>query len=73
MKDHKSIKIEKNIPIPSHGNEKNTAPFEKMEVGDSVLVEHRGEASRIYNLMKRNKKKALTRRVENGIRVWRIA
>ena len=64
MKDHKSIKIEKNIPIPPHGNEKKTVPFLEMEVGDSVLVKNRAES---------NKKKALTRQVEGGIRVWRIA
>jgi len=73
MKDHKSIKIEKNIPIPPHGNEKKTAPFLEMEVGDSVLVKNRAESNRIFTLMKRSKKKALTRQVEGGIRVWRIA
>ena len=72
MKDH-SIKIEKNIPIPPHGNEKKTAPFLEMEVGDSVLVKNRAESNRIFTLMKRSKKKALTRQVEGGIRVWRIA
>ena len=73
MKDHKSIKIEKNIPIPRTKMGKSTSVFLKMEVGDSVLVKNRGESNIIVSSMWRNKKKALTRQVEGGIRVWRIA
>lgn len=66
------MKIDRNIPIPPHGNRKNTMPFEEMQEGDSILVDDRGEATRICNFMRRKSWKCVTRQVKDGIRVWRI-
>ena len=65
------MKIEKNIPIPPRGNQKNTVLFEKMEVGDSVLVENRQKSMSVANALNRKGRKAVTRSVDGGIRVWR--
>lgn len=77
-------KIEKNIPIPKKigvgRKAKDYYPLEKMQVGDSFLIrfkyttkERLKIASRISMWQKRNGagKKFATRRVDEGIRVWR--
>jgi hypothetical protein len=65
------MKIEKNIPIPPRGHQKNTALLEKMEVGDSVLVENRRKSVSTAQVLNRKGWKAVTRTVHGGIRVWR--
>ena len=35
----KLIKIEKNVPIPSSGLDKSNLPFDKMEIGDSFIID----------------------------------
>ena len=83
MKTH--YKIEKNIPIPrSLGGGRTSEyfyPLEKMQVGDSFLIhlekytnkERAKIASRVAMWQKRNAtdKKFATRRVDEGVRVWR--
>jgi hypothetical protein len=74
------IKIEKNIPLIEKGN-KEKYPLKSMEIGDSFIM---GDYSR-ENMQRMNgsisayrKKHAplsrfATRRIDNQIRVWRIA
>ena len=74
-------KIEKNIPIPIT-NCRNKYPFNEMNIKDSFLVEDLLKAksirSIINNLHSKNKKqgrsspKFITRKVSDGLRVWRI-
>lgn len=75
-----NVQIEKNIPPPpkknGHSGQRVT---QKMEVGDSILIEGSqikrlvAKASAICTAGKRfGDGKFSTRRVEGGIRVWRI-
>lgn len=68
------VKIEKGIPLPSHGNAKY--PWAAMEIGDSFLVTHIPMKSiqRIASAAGPvHQRKFSTRTVDGGIRVWRIA
>jgi hypothetical protein len=69
-----TIKIEKDIPVPSHGNSK--WPFKDMEIGDSFAVnesERSPLAGAAYDYGKRNNMKFLTRKVPGAqVRCWRI-
>jgi hypothetical protein len=66
-------KIEKNIPISKHGKTGKWSSIEnQMEVGDSILLSNRKEAQGISTAFKRKGYKALTRKVDNGIRVWKV-
>ena len=66
------MKIEKNVPIPSH---QTPYPFGEMDVGDSFLVTDRTPGS-VSNAAcqygKRHGKKFITRSMNKGIRVWRM-
>jgi hypothetical protein len=68
------LQIEKGIPIPQSGSRTHARkyPFDEMEIGDSVLVEDDRVYSAVSVYSKRNGKKYATRKVEGGIRVWRI-
>ena len=73
-------KIEKNIPIPGKGA---GYPFDEMEVGDSFLDKKSKGTSNVHGSIKcwrtsrKNTEKAdwkfITRKVPEGVRVWRIA
>jgi len=79
------LKIDKNIPIPdveSKGRER-ILPIREMEIGDSILLEceytrikHASFLNSFRNFSKKSKDcnhyKFLSRKVNNGIRVWRI-
>ena len=66
-------KIEKNVPISEHGKTgKWSSIGKKMEIGDSVLVNNRKEAVSISLVLKRAGYKAVTRKVNNGVRVWKV-
>ena len=66
-------KIEKNIPISAHGKTGKWSSIEnKMEVGDSVLVSNRKEAVGISTAVKRKGYTVVTRKVDNGVRVWKV-
>lgn len=65
-------KIEKNIPIPAS---RSKYPFNKMEIGESVFFEY------VFGLKARSaadsygrahKKRFVSRKVESGLRVWRV-
>lgn len=75
-------KIDKNIPLNSaHGRK---YPFDNMEVDDSFLVEFSNQTPKQKTLVqnricsaisyynKKTKTKFTTRRIKEGIRVWRI-
>lgn len=69
--------IEKNIPLlePVSGRLERY-PLSKMEVGDSFVapVEMRNRiASAMTNYKKKTGRQFVLRRVEHGVRVWRIA
>jgi hypothetical protein len=73
------IKIEKGIPIPKKiVGMVSRSPISKMEVGDSVLFS--GKYKEIFSRIRssvsyygaRHKMKFSQRKVEGGIRVWRI-
>ncbi len=70
-----NYKIEKNIPISEHGHNGSghlTKIIRKMEVGDSVVVKNRKRANSFTLTIKRLGYKAVTRKVDNGIRVWKM-
>ena len=67
------IQIDKNVPICGHSE----WPFVLMEVGDSFLIptgaiKHPLQVAYQGNL-KHAPKRFISRRVEGGTRVWRIA
>jgi hypothetical protein len=66
--------IEKGIPVPRRGTAR-TYPFHEMEVGDSFFVKdgnanYIGGAARQY--AHHTGRKYATRKVEGGVRVWRV-
>jgi len=68
------MKIEKNIPLLSR---RCKYPFPKMDVGDSIFIDGKttreATARRAASLYgSRNKKKFACRKVEGGVRIWRI-
>jgi hypothetical protein len=78
-------KIEKGIePVNPNGGKLGKPriyPFDKMEIGDSFFVESNNVnqtrnslGACCYNYVKRNdpEKKFMVRKVEGGVRVWRI-
>lgn len=82
------MQIEKNIPIPARAGNKagrnSLYPFPKMGIGDSFLLKlpadpKKAKAKRsmisclmIYHSRKRGTKYA-SRRLAEGLRVWRVA
>jgi len=73
--------IEKDIPIPSisHKNRPSTIyPLKQMEIGDSFFVpdNDKGKKSTVRSavlvIAKRIGIKIVTRKVEGGLRVWRV-
>lgn len=85
---HQPIKVEKNIPLPERKIHYSVLPFDKMDVGDSFLVE-RGRFRKKYfydvkSFVYRMAKNYLMEtghvarftmtvdRLNNGVRCWRI-
>lgn len=76
------FEIEHDIPIPSPIREGKPPvyPWRKMEIGDSFLVPldsysrkaHSRLSTALSQAGRRSGRKFCTRRVEGGIRVWRI-
>jgi hypothetical protein len=76
------IAVEKSVEMPmGNGGRKvkNSYPYEKMEVGDSFLV-NGGSKSLMSQMCTKNKregerlgKKFVARRVDDGVRIWRAA
>jgi len=72
--DFASLQIEKDIPLitarPFDGLRQVIA---KMEVNDSVLVPGFTRRDKFHHLLRLPDKKFTSRKVEGGVRVWRIA
>jgi len=71
---HKFPEIEDDIPIPYGGNHYNRWGFDRLKVGQSMLVEpeEATKASRAASAYgKAHKWKLVTRTVEGGLRIWR--
>ena len=74
------IKIDKNIPVPANASARY--PWAEMEVGDSFFVEDKeniysqqsslSTAGRVWANAHKNGSKFITRKVEKGLRIWRI-
>ena len=79
------LKIEKGLPIPPKFKRTSVTdgyPFDGMEIGDSFLVEspvknQKKTAARVAFAMQRSARatgrKFTLRKVDNGVRCWRIA
>ena len=69
------FKIDKHIPAPAYDGLGRACkyPWDKMEIGDSVLVPHAGAQRSAYGYGKRHSMKFRTRKDEGGFRVWRIS
>lgn len=70
-----NIKIEKNIPIPTIQN--GRLPYlkkalEKMDYGDSFLVDKETKRGSARIVAKRLGITVVTKRVKNGFRIWKI-
>jgi hypothetical protein len=73
-----AYKIEKDIPIASTRNKRpRKYPICEMQLGDSFLIpekEIRGKMSAcVHTAARYYKYKVTTRKVDDGIRVWRVA
>lgn len=67
------IEITKKVPLPEV-RERNTYPYDQMEVEDSFYVEGVSVQSIFNSNYKRNKlgeKKFIARKEGDGVRVWR--
>lgn len=73
MKEMSELVIDKNIPIPQPKiGRPQVLVFHDLEVGDSVFFEGL-TATKVYAQFARLKpKKFCTRKVEGGVRVWRV-
>lgn len=68
------IEINKSIPIPS-SKIRREYPYEKMEIGDSFLIESvslQSVCNANYRAFKRGVGKFIAKKEGKGIRVWRI-
>ncbi|MCB0654464.1 MAG: hypothetical protein KDC85_24505 [Saprospiraceae bacterium] len=66
-------KIEKNVPVPKRPGRNKKYPFDEMDIGDSVVVPAKGQAS-AYNYARIHKVKFRCVRQEDGqFRIWRVA
>jgi hypothetical protein len=68
------IAIEKGIPVPLPGRA-TRYPWDLLEVGDSFLVTERLKSARVGACIrnKGSEKKFVSRSVEGGLRIWRLA
>jgi len=68
------VKIDKDVPIPTHITKIPKYPWREMEIGDSFLLETKesgatfaGQASK-----RLHPKKSISRKTDEGYRVWRV-
>jgi len=70
-------KIEKNIPAPGPAPQSiRKYPFDKMQIGDSFFVPGGNQnsiATSATNQLNRYGRRYTTRKMDGGVRVWRIA
>jgi hypothetical protein len=65
--------IEKGIPPTKRRTDGKTALLRQMEIGDSILVPTDREAENFRTCATFAQMKVSVRKVENGVRVWRVA
>lgn len=73
-----TYEIEKGVPLPTdkRGGRYSAYPWKAMAVGDSFVVpraKNQPLGGMVREATKRLNMKFTTRRVEGGIRIWRIA
>jgi hypothetical protein len=67
-----TIAIDKSIPIPQNSNNSEfSETVKQMEVGDSVLLKTPREAKSFAQCLRNHGFKQVTRRLSNGLRVWK--
>lgn len=71
------IEIEKDVPLPTLRADRNRYPFAEMAVGDSFLVSGERSPQKASSACvwtaKKDGRKYVSRTVEGGVRVWRVA
>lgn len=73
-----TLKIERNIPIPNRGSgpgrnaSEETKLALKMKPGDSILCPNEVIYKRIIKALSNNKLSYVSRRTDDGYRVWRV-
>lgn len=74
MKITNDFVIEKNIPIPNQGRKgKWTDLANKMQFGDSVLFPKGFNTGGLRNAINKIEgARAISRKVQNGLRVWKV-
>ena len=65
------FKIDKDIPIPD-GKRNSIYPWNKMNIGDSFFIKTKSISMGATN-KRYSPKRFITRKVEDGYRVWRIS
>ena len=69
------LKIEKGIPIPPRTNgvrgKTATSLISEMEVGDSILVDTHNQRTTMIALAHRKGVKVVSRKMNDGYRIWR--
>jgi hypothetical protein len=69
-----SIQIDKGIPLPTGGKSGvRRWPFDQMEIGDSFFSTDLALQSAAHSWAALHRKKIITRKVDGGVRVWRVA
>lgn len=78
------VEIEKGVPVPveekpfaGFARSKSKYPFAEMEVGDSVFYEGESNGGKVHASMvksgQRHGRVFTSRKVDGGLRIWRIA
>lgn len=69
-----AMKIEKGVPIPPKMRVPRKAIFHQMEVGDSVFMPGKKRNPLAYTVHIRRTRgwKFTSRKVEGGVRIWRV-
>ena len=72
-----TTQIEKGVPVAKKAAGKpRTNPLWALEVGDSVVIPVKAQenvASRAGRITRESGRRFVTRKVEGGVRVWRVA
>lgn len=67
-----AMKIDKNIPMPTPTRGTTLDVVTQLEIGDSVFFDDRVLAQNFAQAFRKFGRKATTRKVEGGVRVWRV-
>lgn len=67
--------IQKNIPLAAKAPRRATSKYAfviDMDIGDSVLVKNEKQAAAMYAAAKHHNVRMARRRVDGGVRLWRV-